>query len=714
MIERDFDPVFTAAMALREKQVQQAYRPVVAVHKWFARRPGSLFRSLLLAEFARGPLAEAYFQSHDLTGVRVGDPFAGGGTPAVEANRTGCDVVACDLNPVPWWILRETLSDLDREAWRAAAERVRGHLADSIGDLYLTTCTRCGGEAPVKCFLWVATVPCASCGARIDLFPGYVIARDRRHPRHVLVCASCGALREVEDPAEPGACGTCGSVLRRDGPARRGRCACPACGAENRYPAGDRPGELRMFALEYHCPSCAPGHRGRFYRPPDPRDHERVDRAREMWRAIDAAFVPDDAIPAGDETSRLLRWGYRRWRDLFGERQLLAIEIAARAIAEEGDPRIRAALATNLSDLLRYQNMLCRYDTASLKCLDLFSMHGFPVGLVRCEANFIGIVDRRTGRPIGSGGWANVIAKYDAARSYCERPFEVRVGDDGKKRTVFPEDEWIGRRRPDGRERRVEILRADAAAVDLPPASLDAVLTDPPYLGNVQYAELADFFHVWLRRVVGKDFPEVFATPTARDPAELTASATAGRGIEHFAEGLGRVFSKWAAALVPGGPFAFTYHHGDVRAYHPVVCAILDAGLACTKVFFCPAEMEASIHIAGTKSGIVDAVFVCRRREHARTETTGPADLRARVAADLAILRRAGARPGIGDARTVVCGHLVHDAVGALGGGWDRNAEVRERLARIAAWFGANGGRPEEVEALAADVSRVDGSLSMW
>src|SRR6266851_2690989 len=62
MIEKDYDVSFVAAMALREKQIQQNYRPVIAVHKWFARRPGTLFRSLLLSEFTGRPISENYYQ----------------------------------------------------------------------------------------------------------------------------------------------------------------------------------------------------------------------------------------------------------------------------------------------------------------------------------------------------------------------------------------------------------------------------------------------------------------------------------------------------------------------------------------------------------------------------------------------------------------------------------------------------------------------------
>ena len=136
-------------------------------------------------------------------------------------------------------------------------------------------------------------------------------------------------------------------------------------------------------------------------------------------------FVPDQEILPGDETDRLHRWGYRFYRELFNERQLLGLELSCRQIAATADERVRHALATNLSDLLRYQNMLCRYDTMALKSLDIFSVHGFPVGLVQCESNLLGFVNGN-GVNVGSGGWTNIIEKYARAKSYCDAPFEVR------------------------------------------------------------------------------------------------------------------------------------------------------------------------------------------------------------------------------------------------------------------------------------------------
>ncbi|MDI3281262.1 MAG: DNA methylase, partial [Bacillota bacterium] len=88
-IEQHFDIAFIAGLALREKQIQQNYRPVIAVHKWFARRPGTLFRWLILSEFGGKPVRETFFCSNNLKGIHIANPFMGGGTPLIEANRLG-------------------------------------------------------------------------------------------------------------------------------------------------------------------------------------------------------------------------------------------------------------------------------------------------------------------------------------------------------------------------------------------------------------------------------------------------------------------------------------------------------------------------------------------------------------------------------------------------------------------------------------------------
>jgi adenine-specific DNA methylase len=129
MMERDFDIPFIADLALREKQIQQNYRPIIAVHKWFARRPGTLFRGLLLAEFSDKPLRDVFYKANQFPGIRVADPFMGGGTPLIEANRMGCDVLGLDINPMAYWIVRQEIEQLDPDEYASAARSLQENKA---------------------------------------------------------------------------------------------------------------------------------------------------------------------------------------------------------------------------------------------------------------------------------------------------------------------------------------------------------------------------------------------------------------------------------------------------------------------------------------------------------------------------------------------------------------------------------------------------------
>src|SRR5439155_2674909 len=104
------------------------------------------------------------------------------------------------------------------------------------------------------------------------------------------------------------------------------------------------------------------------------------------------------------------RWAYRQYRQMFNDRQLLGLGLLLGRVAAESDVEVRHALLTVFSDSIRYQNMLCRYDTYALKCQDVFSVHGFPVGLVQCENSLLGIPG------IGAGSFRHFVEKYVRAK----------------------------------------------------------------------------------------------------------------------------------------------------------------------------------------------------------------------------------------------------------------------------------------------------------
>ena len=686
-LEDSFDATFAARLALREKQIQQNYRPVIGVHKWFARRPGTLFRNLLLAEFDEVGNSEAsFFHSHRFEGV-IADPFMGGGTPLIEANRLGFHVLGTDINPMAYWIVRQEVGPFDDDAFSAIAERVAADVEREVGDLYKTACSRCGDEADVKYFLWVKKQECPACRTPNDLFPGYLLAEATRHPKHVLACSDCFSLVEldhqptVEAPAQ---CPECGGRVRKEGPAKRNKVTCRGCREEFRYPAPDaRVPEHRMWAIEYHCEHCKPNHKGRFFKSPDEEDLERERRAvaalEEMERAGNLS-IPEDEIPLGDETKRLHKWGYPRYRDMFGARQLLGLGLLLRRIRRVSDAPVRHALLTVFSDFLRYQNMLCRYDTYALKCQDIFSVHGFPVGLVQCENNLLGIPG------VGAGAFRHFVEKYRRAKAYCSEPFEKRR--QGKRNVAVPitgesiEAEPVAGL-PKGEHRQAVLLCAPATDVELSPESLDGVFTDPPYFDNVQYAELMDFCYMWLRKGLRAEFPE-FARETTQSSQDLTGNKTLKRGLDHFTQGLSDTFMHYAKALKPGAPFVFTYHHNKIEAYAPLVVALLDAGLLCTAVLPAPGEMEASLHINGTGSSVLDSVFICRiPMENEKLVLPDEGEFDALLLENLRAVAEGGVKVSLGDARCLFSGHVARLCVRWLQEGWSLEEPLEDRLGRV-------------------------------
>jgi adenine-specific DNA methylase len=684
-IENRFDVGFIARLTAEEKQIQQNYRPVIGVHKWFARRPGALFRGLLLAEFrADRPLPESYLASNELAGITVCDPFMGGGTTLFESNRLGCNVVGFDINPMAYWVVRQELSPLDRKAFRQEAERVIADVEARIGKFYATECLECRKPGVVKYFLWVKQQRCAGCGKDLDLFPGYLVAKNDRHTHFVLCCPSCSNLIEVDELPGLGSLVTCPGCStafdHRRGTAARNRYTCPDCNHVGQYPAElrqDGPPRHRLFAIEYHCGRCDTKKKGRFFKTPDKEDRGRFLKAVGEVSRNDLP-IPDDEIPDGDETKRLHRWGYRRYREMFNERQLAGLGVLMTRIKRVENVEVRHALATVFSDCLRYQNMLCRYDEYALKCQDIFAVHGFPVGLIQCENNVIGLPG------IGAGGFRHFIEKYDRAKAYCEAPFEtIKTGT--KKKLVPTEREKIEAtlvEKPAGlRGSRTAFLKSGSIEdVDFPPGTFDAVLTDPPYFDNVQYAELMDFCYCWLRILLNGDFRQ-FAGESTRSRRELTGNNTTGKDLAHFTAGLSLVFTKAAAGLAEGGPFAFTYHHNDVEAYVPVVVALLDAGLSCTATLPCPAEMTASLHINGTDSSVVDTILVSRKSKgNSEPILAGRATLSRWLEEDRKQLARGGIRTSKGDLYCLALGHLARVAISSLRGGWVSSRPVLEKM----------------------------------
>jgi hypothetical protein len=678
-LERHYNETYVARLAAREKQIQQNFRPVISVHKWFARRPGSLFRALALAEFAGRRVESAYTEPQALVGVCL-DPFMGGGTPVFEAARLGLSVVGYDTNPMAAWVVERELEDVDPDELRAAGERVAADVQAAVGERYVTDFPGCGGEADVRYFFWARHHRCA-CGAEHPLLAHTQLVSTGmgRHPREVHICPACLTLAEFDTGARPERCPACAAGYDEHLVAPDSLHAC-ACGATFRIPPRGEITETpsaRLVGVEYDCGRCskAPGASTHTYKSADRADQERYSAAARLAAAEPSRFWPDGLIPPGEETRRLLRWGYNRWQDLFNARQLHGLGVLAERIDSEPDGPVKRALQTCFSDMLRFQNMLCRYDRQALKPTDAFAVHGFPVPRVSCEPALLGA----TG--VGSGGFRHMLAKYARAKSWCREPYETVLDGSRLRRVPVPGERLAPRlvRRPSelGVGRAALLRRGSLGPGRLDPESVEMVLTDPAYFDMVQYGQLMDFCYAWLRRLAPAN--NHFAVANAFTGQDAVGGAEVD--LAEFTRRLSTVYTEAAVALKPGGAFVFTYHHNDPDAYAPLVVACLDAGLSPTRLYACPSEMRASKHIHRRNASTVDAVFVLRKPPVPDGLARDFSDPGRVLAGRVAALRRAGLEPTAADRACLRHGALAARAIGEMVALWDRELRTADRLA---------------------------------
>jgi adenine-specific DNA methylase len=674
-IETRFNETHTARVASREKQSQHQFRPAISVHKWFARRPGSLFRAILLAELGGKRTDASFTRANQLAGVCL-DPFMGGGTPLMEANRVGLSVVGYDTNPMARWVVERELEHVDPDALAAAAERVAASAQRDLSTLYATACPNCGDDAAARYFLWVRHHRCG-CGAEHPLLADTMLvsAKLGRHPVEVHCCPRCLQLSDHAPGARASCCPHCAEPFD-DGLALAGRVYACMCGEPFRVPPSgtiESP-TSKLVGVDYHCAQCAIPHR-RSYKTADSRDHAIVRHAEHLAAQHPPGVWPDSLIRPGRETGRLLRWGFNQWRDLFSPRQLHALATVSAHISAEPDGPVRDALTTCFSGLLRYQNMLVRYDRSALKPTDVFAVHSFPVPRVWCEAHPVGLAGT------GSGGFRHAAAMYVKAKRWCSKPYELapdRATGKLARHPTVPEavQATFARDAAELQRTRHALLRRGSLSPGvLPEKSASLVLTDPPYYDSLQYGELMDFCYAWLRHAR----PDVAYFETDSAVTDEDAVGSRAVGLSEFASRLSQVYVAASQALRDDGAFVFTYHHNDLEAYAPLVVACLDAGLRPSRLYACPSEMRASTHIHNRNAASVDAVFVMRKTsaEAAATEVD-PARF---VASRARMLRAAGVRATEADRACLRMAALAFNAVCRLADGWDRSETASLKLA---------------------------------
>ena len=158
------------------------------------------------------------------------------------------------------------------------------------------------------------------------------------------------------------------------------------------------------------------------------------------------------------------------------------------------------------------------------------------------------------------------------------------------------------------------ITCGDSSYLDIPDKSVDAVITDPPYYGNVMYSELSEFYYAWLRLAL-KDKYEHFQGEHVPNATEIIVNEVQGKDEKDFIEGLTAVFKEAGRKLKDDGLMVFTFHHQEEKAWGAVLQSVLNAGFYISAIYPVQSEKGTSTHIFQKANVRYDMVVVCRKRE---------------------------------------------------------------------------------------------------
>lgn len=622
-------------MSRVEAHRKNIYRPAYYIHKWWARRTGSVFRGILLDLLLADDqdAMDAYYRSHDFSDLVVLDPFMGGGTTVGEALRLGCKVVGCDINPVAWYLVSQSMREVDGTRLEEAFSTVERMAGPTIREMYRTSCDSCGSDADIQYVSWVKQVPCKSCGRSTDINLTQVVMADMATKGAGLVaCPDCDHVWWTQDVHSEVDCAACSaSFVPSSRRCRNAEYVCRSCGHTDLIlnSVTDHPPSHRMRSLTVWCGMC-----GKRHRRPTKADVERYAAIEaDVAGRLERMAIPQGEIPPGYNTNQMRRYGYRRWREMFNARQLAGMESLFAAIGEVSDGPSRELLTLLASASLEFNSMFCGakgLGTGAIR--HVFAHHAFIPPKEPLEANLWGV--HRS-----SGGFSTLFReRLSRARSWANQPVERRFVGKKAEKVPIPGERLAGRPANDFEE----LANGDATMLllnqssehlpQVPDGSVDLVVTDPPYGDNVMYSELSDYFYVWLKEALTRDYPN-FTAPLVEDSREAVHNPGRGRDGDFYAEVLGNVFAEAQRKLKPRGRMAFTFHYGGDGAWESLEHALVNAGFVVERWWPVFAEMASGVPIQGKKNGgNLDIVFVCSRAGESRIEAEAPiAEMRDRL-----------------------------------------------------------------------------------
>lgn len=680
----------------REKSIRHGHPSTL--HLWWARRPLAAARAVLFAQLVDDPsarpeefpteetqkaerdrlhgiierlvkwenlrdeklLAEAHeeiLKSTDGNPPPILDPFCGGGTIPLEAQRLGLEAHASDLNPVAVLITKALieippkfrdqppvfpgLAQSRIGGWkgaeglaadvRAYGQWMRDEAERRIGHLYPKATLPDGTKANVIAWIWARTVTCPNpaCGIEMPLVRSWWLGKKKGKEAYVVPSI-------VGDPTHPS-----GKRVKfeighdRPGPTTPGTMSkgaiCVACNSavSLKYIRGQAQTTGLGRAL---MAIVAEGYRRRIYLTPN----QAAESAAHVTAPDES---PTQEIPTPNhDVDRLPMYGMPRWCDAFTNRQLVALTTFTDLVAEAREQVLKDALTTGLpmGDHLESGGMHAQaYADAISTYLGLSVSRATSTNSSLCrwrpDASKESVNDAFARQALG------MVWDFAEGNIFVAGPSSPHAGSGWIAKVLEGLSSGI-------------VGHVDQRDAATRPYGGSVLATDPPYYDNIGYSDLSDFFYVWLRRSLHVVYPQLLSTMLVPKVAELVASPYRHAGKDSarrfFESGFRRVFEKARGSATTEFPITVWYAFKQSQAaadgaassgWETLLDGMIQGGWAITATWPTRSELGNRMIASGTNALASSIVLALRPRPEAAPTT----DRRGLIAALHAELPRA-------------------------------------------------------------------------
>lgn len=617
-----------------EKSIRHGH--ISTLHLWWARRPLAAARAATIAALLPAPSTdEERARYHELIvgsldwenvksprqfteslrdfllaegiqdPIKTLDPFAGGGSLPLEAERLGALAHASDLNPVAHLIQVATMYYPQRfaelESIRSKQDKLIGksrlvsefeywsnvvntRVLQEIGPHYKTS-----HDDEALFWIWARTATCAnpSCGAELPLVGSYYLINKKDYvvalqPR---VEGREVNFKVVENP----------SFDPKDALVSGGNTKCLVCNevtpSENIKAEGVKSGlGHRLLAV-----AVRNGSRGKRYREPT---QDELALAASISPPINTAIldaVPNEPLPTNDTRAfAVTLYGLNTWGSLYNPRQLHAMDAFVRTVRTVRE-EVREANEDLGEDADEFADAVVTYlGICTSKLADFCS--------TMCVLNYTG------GRGVKNTFRMNALQMtWDYAET---NPFNSSAA--GWPKITSDLQKTLGLLEFKASSK---VDRASADQLPYDDLYFDAIITDPPYYDAVPYSDLSDYFYVWLKRALFEIHPGVFGTNLTPKRSEMVQNTAQNKSAEFFEESMSKAFAEMHRVLKDTGIIVLVFAHKSTAAWETLLSALLRNDLVVTASWPIETEKPGRTRSQGS-AALASSVFIaCRKRK---------------------------------------------------------------------------------------------------